>query len=292
MANDTDPIRPDFLHIGSGKCKSTWLYHVCLAHPEIFVPGQGYDNVNFFVNTYQRGLDWYAQTFFSGYEGQSVVGEFSNSYMVFEPALQRIRKHLPDVKLTMTLMNPVHKIFYGWAHANLKDKCGFTLFGERRDVSRIDVQSLLEKCGMDPARSLVVPLDRVFHHHGHSHFRSMVEGSMYGLVLERVYRYFAPEQVKVMLYEDLLKDRERFLRDFYRFLEVDEDFACDILPESVNPDPPLLENERWFPAELRMELIESLRDDIERFQEMIGRDLSHWLDDETTYRADYCRNWR
>ena len=39
--------KPDFLHIGASKCKSTWLYRVCLDHPEIYVPGDGYDNVNF-----------------------------------------------------------------------------------------------------------------------------------------------------------------------------------------------------------------------------------------------------
>ena len=281
---------PDFLHIGAGKCKSTWLYRVCLEHPEIYVPGHGYDNVNFFVNTYHRGLDWYETTFFAGVDGEKAVGEFSNSYMAFEPALQRIAKHMPDVKLTMTLMNPVHLIFYGWAHQHIKKKCDMELFGERRQVSRVEVQALLEKCGMDRERGMIVPPARLLHHHGHSLFRS--SAAMWAFVLTRVRRYFAPEQVKVMLYDDLLDDRDAFLRSFFRFLGVDEDFCCDIAPETVNPDPPLLDHERWFPAELRQELIAAFREDIEELQEMLDRDLSHWLDDRTTYELDYCRQWR
>ena len=48
---------PDFLHVGSGKCASSWLWEVCKEHPEIFVPLQRYDNVNFFTVRYHKGLD-------------------------------------------------------------------------------------------------------------------------------------------------------------------------------------------------------------------------------------------
>jgi hypothetical protein len=283
---------PNFLHVGAGKCKSTWLYRVCLAHPDTYVPGHGYDNVNFFVNSYHRGLDWYEETFFSEAEGQSAVGEFSNSYLAFEPAMERIARHLPDVKLTMTIMNPVHRIFYGWAHVHIKDKCAMELFGERRRVSRVELEEFLRNCGMDADRGMIVGLDHLLHHHGHSRFRRYASSSMYAFALKRLRRYFDPEQIKVMLYDDLLEDRGAFLRDFFGFLWVAEDFRPGIEPEDVNPDPPLLEHERWFPAELREELIEAFRPDIEELQRMLERDLSHWLDEAATDETEYCAKWR
>ena len=152
---------PNFLHIGAAKCKSSWLYQVCLAHPDIYVPGNSYDNVNFFVNAYHRGLDWYESTFFADVGNETAIGEFSNSYHVFEPALARIAHHLPEVKLTLTVMNPVHRLFYNWAHIFLKKKCAMTLFGESRQVSREDVEILLEKCGMEPDRGMLFTLDRL-----------------------------------------------------------------------------------------------------------------------------------
>ena len=283
---------PTFLHIGAGKCKSTWLYRVCLEHPDIYVPGQGYDNVNFFVNQYQRGLPYYEEKWFSDYRGEKVAGEFSNSYMAFEPALQRIAKHLPDVKLTMTIMNPVHRIFYSWAHVHIKTKCRMTLFGETRAVSRVEVEDLLERCGMDPAQGVLPLPERLTHHHGHSFFRTYADSCLYAFCIDRIRRYFPADRLKVMLYEDLLADQAAFLRDFFQFVGADDSFTSTLAPEEVNPDPPLLEYERWFPPELRAQLVAEFRDDIEALQDLLDRDLSAWLDDSTTYDAEYCRRWR
>ncbi len=270
-------MTPNFLHIGASKCKSSWLYRVCLEHPDIYVPGDGYDNVNFFVNTYHRGMDWYEETFFDGWNGESAIGEFSNSYMPFEPALERISRTLPDVKLTMTLMNPVHRVFYQWAHRNVKPKCTVTLFGERRRVSPLDVQALLNRCGMDPGRGLFEMPDRLLHHHGHGLFRQLAEGCFYAFCLKRVYRYFDQSHVLVLLYDDLLLDQDAFLGRFYDHIGVPHRSSM-LKPEAVNPDPPLTEHENWFPFALRRELTDAFRDDIEDLQEMLGRDLSAWLD--------------
>ena len=68
---------PNFLHIGAAKSASTWLYRVCLEHPDIFVPPDA-DNVNFFLSTYHRGLNWYEETSInlSSYAGDIVYLRF------------------------------------------------------------------------------------------------------------------------------------------------------------------------------------------------------------------------
>ena len=108
---------PNFLHIGVAKAASTWLWTVYQEHPDIYVPRTKIvnysgrrtppDNCNFFVADFYRGLDWYEQSYFSEWNGEKAVGELSNSYMVDELALQRIAENLPDVKLTMTVRNPI-----------------------------------------------------------------------------------------------------------------------------------------------------------------------------------------
>ena len=117
---------PNWLHIGGAKCASSWLWRVCIEHPEICVPTEHRpdqpDNVNFFTVHYHRGLDWYEQTYFDGYGGEPVVGEFSNSYYRHPPALDRIKQHLLNVKLTLTIRHPVERAFLNWAHLFLKKK--------------------------------------------------------------------------------------------------------------------------------------------------------------------------
>jgi hypothetical protein len=66
------------------------------------------------------------------------------------------------------------------------------------------------------------------------------------------------------------------LRDILSFLGVEEDFRCDIATRY---------NEASLPTEARPPLLSStrtrlqneLRDDILKLQDLIGRDVSHWL---------------
>ena len=106
--------------------------------------------------------------------------------------------------------------------------------------------------------------------------------SLYAKQLKRVYRYFPKEQVKILWYEELEEDPESFLADFFGFLEVDPNFRPGILnryvgfPSPDNPETDLLK--RGIDPEMKERLKPLVRDDIEEFQEMTGRDLSHWLE--------------
>ena len=240
---------PNFLHIGAAKCASTWLWMVCKEHPEVYVPKTP-DNVNFFTVAYHRGLDWYRETYFADVAGEPVIGEFSNSYMAYEPALRRISRDLPSVKLTMTLRNPIERVFLQWAHVHLK------------------------KNGFDAAAGIGITLDRVLHHHGHAWFRHYVEPGQYAFLLQRVYRYFSRDHVLVTLYDDLAADNKGYLPRFFEFLGVSPDFETSLAGIDVNPD---VEGDRgWFPDELRAELGQVYRDDIAQLEDMLERDLSHW----------------
>ena len=245
---------PNFLHIGAAKCASSWLWRVCVEHPDIYVPDPP-DNVNFFTVHHHRGLAWYEKTYFNACAGQRAVGEFSNSYMVFEPALDRIARHLPDVRLTVTLRHPVDRAYLQWAHIHLKNK----------------------PFGLDPSKGIELPLEKVVHHHGHSWFRLWIEPSLYAHLLERVYRRFSRDRVLVTFHEDLCEDPRGFLRSYFRFLGVDEGFESTLIGREVNPDAAQADPVRAMDPALRAELIEVCRDDVLKLSDMTGRDLSHWL---------------
>jgi len=244
---------PNFLHAGASKCASSWLWRVCIEHPDIYVPDPP-DNVNFFTVGYHRGLEWYERTYFADWNGEKAVGEFSNSYMIFEPALQRIARHLPDVRLTMTLRDPIRRAYLSWAHVHRKGKYGF-----------------------DPARGIGIPFEKALHHHGHQYFRAWLAPGFYAWHLERMRRYFDPGRMLVMLHEDLYADPEAWLQRFFEFLEVDADFRPELIGKQVNPDVPGSDPYESLSPELIDELRDIYREDVEQLQEMLGRDLSHWL---------------
>jgi hypothetical protein len=245
---------PNFLHIGAAKAASGWLYRVCQEHPDIYVPASP-DNANFFTVHYHRGLEWYERTYFAGAKSQRAGGEFSNSYMVYPPALERIARHLPGVKLTMTLRAPIEALFLAWAHNHLKKK----------------------KYGFDARQGIGVPIARFLHHHGHAWFRHYVDPYFYARHLEGIYRLFPKANVLVMIYDDLRENSGEFLRRFFEFLDVDAGFKSTLLGVDVNADAADATLERWVAPELREEFRQVFRPDVERLQEIVGRDLSRWL---------------
>lgn len=246
-------MTPNFLHAGAAKAASTWLWRMCLEHPEIYVPRTP-DNVNFFTVHYHRGLDWYRATYFADYHGEPAAGEFSNSYMVHEPALQRIARDLPEVRLTLTLRNPVERAYLQWAHIHLKKG----------------------KYGLDPDQNIALPLSMVTHHHGHSWFRLWIEPGLYAFLLKRLYRYIPAERVHVMLYDDLRADAAGFFSRFAAFLGVDASFTPDHLEDDINAPPPGSAMHRYISDDLRAELHRVYDPETRELEDMLGRDLTAW----------------
>ena len=243
---------PNFLHAGAPKAGSSWLWRVCKEHPDIYVP-ETPDNVNFFTVSYHRGLAWYRETYFAGYDGQAAIGEFSNSYMMYEPALQRIAEHLPDVRLTVTLRNPIERAWLHWAHSHLKKKYGW-----------------------DPDKGRKVPIERVLHHHGHQWFRQWMEPGMYALHIERIWRYFPKERVLITLYDDLAADNAAYARAYFEWLGVDPGFQTSFIGVFTNPDRGAIDGAHGLTPEVREEFGQVFREDIAKLEDLLGRDLSHW----------------
>jgi hypothetical protein len=229
------------------------LWNVCKEHPEVYCPDYP-DNVNFFTVHYHRGLDWYERTYFEAAGDERAVGEFSNSYLVFPPALERIARDLPEVKLTMTFRNPVERAFLNWAHIHLKNK----------------------PYGLNARAGIQVPLQRTLEVHGHQWFRQWMWPGCYAAHLERIYRLFPAERVLVTFYDDLRTDPEAYVRRYFAFLGVDADFRTTIAHQDINPDAEDADPTRWVPADALAEMHQVFRDDTERLERMLRRDLSEW----------------
>lgn len=99
---------PDFLGIGAEKCATTWL-HGCLSrHPDIFLPL--IKETRYFEREFQRGLDWYRQ-FFRNARDYQLIGEICPVYLHAPSAAERIYNAIPNVKLIISLRNPVARAY-------------------------------------------------------------------------------------------------------------------------------------------------------------------------------------
>ena len=278
---------PNFLIIGDLKAGTTSLYYYLKQHPETFLPDK--KELRFFSfdpdNPYHRRsksfdvrtISQYLEYFEDAGDARA-IGEASPNYLRSPLTAERIRQHLPDVRLIVSLRNPADRLYSSYAMefraGKVKEPIEEVLF--RRDAER-------------------------------------VKAGFYWPDLIQYYDRFSREQIKVILFNDLVQDCYSVIRDLYRFIGVDDSFTPDITPRNIGgvPTNPLMNRilgagkriatryvkptpemrRMWLQVQrkhlaslkpdplVRQKILEACKDDIERTQSLIDRDLSDWIEE-------------
>lgn len=105
-------INCNFIGIGVQKSASTWVYRVLEDHPQVQVSTP--KELNYFSYNYNEGDDWYNGHFLGAEE--RVTGEISPSYFHRDVVLDRIKKYNPDIKIIVTLRDPVGRAYSNHLH--------------------------------------------------------------------------------------------------------------------------------------------------------------------------------
>jgi len=299
----TTPRLPNFIVIGAGRSGTTSLHYYLAQHPDVFLCAE--KSPNFFVSHetlppwegpalramarhWVRSAEDY-RALFRDAGGRRAVGEASPVYLQSRSAPARIRALCPDVRLVAILREPVDRAY---AH----------FMGRRRDG--LERRASFEDVVRDEL-AVGLPDDVSFGHYlGCGRYHHFLRG---------YFDAFPRERLKVYLYDDLVKDASALVADLFAFLGVDASFRPDMsrrygrtgvpagavaralwtgsvgvrtalrpwLPRAVRDlAAPFvmrrLERPSLDPA-LRARLVDVFRDDIGRLEELIGRDLTHWL---------------
>jgi hypothetical protein len=275
----TAMILPNFIIVGAAKAGTTSLHDYLRQHPEIFMPAL--KEPKFF--SYEEGrqgnfpvrtLEAYAALFAGATE--PARGEASPHYLTSGFAARKIRDTIPEARIIISLRNPVERS-YSIYLMNLRNRG----FGEGR--------SFAEALDDD------INITRKYH-----------------ACVARYIEFFGAEQVKVILFDDLVRDARATVAGLFRFLRVRDDFVPDLsqaanpggLPKvkilhgilnnghlraaarSLLPETVIdrgrqvrsrnLQKQKMTPED-RARALTVFRDDILRTQDLIGRDLTDWL---------------
>jgi len=121
-------INPDFIIIGVQKGGTTSLSNYLIQHPSIH-PAL-HKEIHFFDRHFERGLNWYKANFPTQFQKyifknlqnkEFLTGEATPDYIFHEFVPNHIRKELPNVKLVVTLRNPVDRAY---SHYNMRVSTG------------------------------------------------------------------------------------------------------------------------------------------------------------------------
>ncbi len=193
---------PDFIIIGAQKSGTTWLRHHLRQHPDVFVP---VDEAQFFNkrHRYAKGQEWY-ESFFNAAHSSQVIGDKTPDYLwtISDGAKQhvagsheRIHDLYPEVKLVVTLRNPVNRAVSALNH--------FIRRGHVSPLHRIDDLLFGDKQSEVEGRGII---ERGFYHRQ----------------LQPYLKLFDREQMLILiLEEDIFQSPRRTLGRLYDFIGVD-----------------------------------------------------------------------
>jgi hypothetical protein len=244
---------PNFLIIGAARCGTTTLYSYLAEHPQIFLPASKRPEPHFFYreNEYAKGLQWYRERYFSSWSGQPAVGEASTSYIFGPEVPERVKQSLPRIKLIALLRNPVDRAFSNyWASR----QNGLETLSFEEAIRREDERSC------DATLNHVMPF-------------AYIARSRYDEQLRRFFAVFGAKQVRVHLFEDLLRDPAWVLRDLFEFLDVYPEHNPSRLDRLENAAVPEGESLNF---NTRRHLYSVLQPSIDNVEKLLGRDLTLW----------------
>lgn len=178
---DDSSVVPDFLFIGPDKAGSSWLYEVLRRVDGVFVaPAK---DLYYFDRYYHMGADWYASQF-SGAKEADAVGEISHDYLFSTVAAQRIRSDIPNVRLIVSLREPVSRAFSHY------------LYLRRSGLSSESFSDAIDNCP------------------------ELIAKSSYGRHLKCYMELFSTEQIHVAWFDQLVDDPLSYLNGILQFLSV------------------------------------------------------------------------
>ncbi len=296
---------PDLIIIGAAKAGTSAFYRYIEQHPQIYTSrikepqffGLEGETKNFKgppgtepkENQAIKTIEEYQALFKDSPEDRCIV-EASTSYLYLPQASERIRHYIPQVKLIAVLRNPVERAFSSFLY--------------------------LTRDGREPiadfSKALLAESTRI--HNNWALLYRYQDFGFYFSQLKRYYDKFDSTQLQIFLYDDFKADPLKVMQETFSFLNLDSTFKPDmsrkfnvsglpknkllhkliaeqnILKSALKPILPskyrsslkegYYEKNLSKPSlaeETRLQLIETFREDILKTQDLIGRDLTAWL---------------
>jgi hypothetical protein len=190
----------DFLGIGVSRAATTWIWECLKIHPQICIPSS--KGLPFWGDEeyYSKGLKQY-QSYFNECSLDQKKGQIDDNYYLSSEVASQVNKYFPDIKLIISLRNPLEALYSLYYHQKA--------FGHKR------FKSFKEAIQSD----------------------DFIERGFYYKNIKKWLKLFPEENFLFLIYDDLEKDPVKFLKSIYNFLEVDSNFIPDIVKKRINPTP-------------------------------------------------------
>jgi hypothetical protein len=241
--------RLDFILAGAQKSGTTALHYFLSKHPDITMGDR--QEMHFFDNEeiFSRQVDYeLLHQHFRPVPTSSIAGECTPIYIYWKPAMERIWKYNPKIKLLIILRNPVDRAFAHWNMQRFKGREPLDFL----DAVREEKNRAREGAPLQLRRF------------------SYVDRGFYAEQLERVFKFFSRAQVKIIKFEEFQDKKSETLDAIFRFLGLEP------VVSPRDKDRNIVPYERQMTHEERKVLYEIFAEDIAKLEQMIGWNCADW----------------
>lgn len=201
---------PSALLVGPRRTGTTSLYQTLNLHPNIM--GAVGKEVKFFDCNYRRGLNWY-QGFFPRKEtlteSKAITIEASPYYFFHPLAARRIYEHFPQMKIIITLRNPVNRAY---SHYRMNYDLGV------ETLPTFEAAIEAEETRLAGEEEKIIADDR-YPLFNHMHLSYQAQG-LYVDQLERWFGVFPREQIMVINSEEFFTEMPKVFDEMIDFLDL------------------------------------------------------------------------
>ena len=301
--------RVNLFVLGAAKCGTTSLHHyldqhlsIQMAHPK---------EPLFFEAEFELGYDYYLEKYFSGWTGQSILGEARHRNLYLPFVVPRIKAYASDdAKFLVILRNPVDRAYSHWWHNYSwgDEKRGF------EEAVEVNLRRLENGPFFESHEEAVLYRETLNFRTGFSPYASYIDSGFYAEQIQRYIDAFGADRVKIMFLEDLLADPMAEMKKVFHFLGLSSNnelsFSIQNKANSKTGKKILriiknIPGKKILPSKFRSYLYQSIRNNFQRKaqtntyspalkRELISlyephireleiltmHDLSHWMSDD------------
>jgi len=202
-------IKPNFFIVGAPKCGTTALSAYLKEHKNIVISDP--KEPHFFATDMQKmrttdNKEQYLKYFKDVTDQTFAIGDASVWYLYSKEAIKNIKQFNPDAKIIVMLRNPVEMVPSMHAqHLYRTDE---------------DVKEFAEAWKLNESRELGNNIPKYCRAPQNLNYKKI---ALYAEQIERLYRYFPKEQVKIILFDDFKKDTKKIYEETLEFLNINKD---------------------------------------------------------------------
>ena len=199
--------------VGFPKSGTTSLHYYLNQHPDVCM--SNIKEPNFFSsneiaelyydNTVIKKMSDYIKLF--DHPNNKILGESSVSYIYYSSVAKKIFNHNKNAKIIIILRNPVDRAF---SHFLMDNRLGYCNINFKEVISNPKKYPLF--------------------------YQQYVDIGHYYEKLKVYIDIFKKENIKILIYEDFIKETQKYVNEVFDFLEIKR-FKVDISPKNIYKKP-------------------------------------------------------